>query len=326
MPQKSIAYAVARVHVLERDALGTGHMERLLSSASYGEALRALQEMGWASAEVSDDEQVVAQHVEKACALLREVSPDPAVTDCFLYRYDIQNFKILLKARCLGLAPGLLSACGTVPADKLAHAVSERAYGELPPQLAEAGEALEKRLATGDDPLSIDLILDQTLYRWIFESLGKAMDAKTARLYFTGRVDMLCGIMLLRVRALGRDAAFFRRMLIPGGTVAQEAWLVAFDHPERLPSLLARYGREVELACQRALQSPEALPGLERAMDDALLALFSPLRYAPLSIEPVIGYLLAREREAAAVRLILSAKANGFPAEAVHERLRALYG
>jgi len=61
-------------------------------------------------------------------------------------------------------------------------------------------------------------------------------------------------------------------------------------------------------------------------MDDALLALFVPFHYEPLSLEPVIGYLLAREREASAVRLILAGKAGGFPPEAIRERMRALYG
>ena len=40
---------------------------------------------------------------------------------------------------------------------------------------------------------------------------------------------------------------------------------------------------------------------------------------------PLIGYLLAKEREAGAVRLIVTAKAVGMSADKLQERLRELY-
>ena len=42
MAQNSVAHAVARVHVLGRDALDEGRIDRLLSASNYDEALRAL--------------------------------------------------------------------------------------------------------------------------------------------------------------------------------------------------------------------------------------------------------------------------------------------
>lgn len=326
MPQDSIAYAVARVRVLERDALDAARIERLLTAATYAEALRTLQEMGWANAESADYERLAARHVERACALLREISPDPAVTDAFLMRHDAHNLKMLLKARCLGQPAAHLSSCGTLPPEMLEHAVAERNYQPLPPALAKTMEALEQTLAVRVDPLVIDAALDRALYERVFESLQKGKHNKTALAYFRMRVDLLNAIMLLRVAAMGRDAAFYRQFLLPGGAVEPSEWLEAFDQPERLPERVARYGRSVAQAVERALHDPAGLPNLERAMDDALLALFVPFRYEPLSLEPVIGYVLAREREASAVRLILAGKANGFPPEAIRERLRALYG
>ena len=39
-----------------------------------------------------------------------------------------------------------------------------------------------------------------------------------------------------------------------------------------------------------------------------------------------LGYLLAVEREASAVRLVMAGKQNGFDMDAIRERLRDLYG
>lgn len=47
---------------------------------------------------------------------------------------------------------------------------------------------------------------------------------------------------------------------------------------------------------------------------------------SPDAAQRIIGFLLMREREAAAVRLIMAGKTAGFAAERVQERLRDLYG
>ena len=63
MAQNSVAHAVARVHVLGRDALDAGRIDRLLSASSYEEALKTLNEIGWTNEAGQDPEQAAAEHV-----------------------------------------------------------------------------------------------------------------------------------------------------------------------------------------------------------------------------------------------------------------------
>ncbi len=325
MPQMSIPYAVGRIRVLQRDALDSGRLERLISTASLQEATRALSEIGWAGAEGLEYEQATMQHVEKACSLIKEISPEPAVTDCFLIRYDIHNLKTLLKARCLGEKAEILSPCGTLPVTLLQHAVADHTYKKLPPILSVAMEALEKRLAVQVDALVIDVMLDHAMYRIIFESLHNKR-YPVVRKYFQGKVDLTNAVMLLRAKAMGREESFFQEVLLENGTIPKGEWSKLFSNPEKLAHSLEAYGKRVTLAVKAAVQSNRSLPALEKAMDDYLLSLFLPYRLEPLSLEPLIGYLLACERESAAVRLIMAGKANGFAPEAIRERMRDLYG
>lgn len=326
MPQGSVPYAVARVHVRERDALDAPRIDRLLGAATYEEALRTLAETGWTGADSgADAEAIAAEHVLQACALAKEVSPLPAATDSFLLRYDGLNLKSLLKARCLGQPAPALSGCGVYPADLLTHAVADHSYKKLPDALRSALDALEKVLAVREDALAIDTMVDKAVFAQIAVNM-QAVKSPVIRAYFTGRADMLNAIMLLRVKRMGRDAAFMAGMLLPGGAVSEDLWKAAFDRPEQIPKLLARYGKAVEAASAQAVQDAGRLPALEKAMDDALLAPFSALRRDALRVEPVVAHILAAEREAAAVRLILAGKANGFAPEAIRERLRDLYG
>ena len=79
-------------------------------------------------------------------------------------------------------------------------------------------------------------------------------------------------------------------------------------------------------AAAAAVADFSKLPALEKAVDNELLKLFTPYKYDMMRLEATLAYLLAAEREASAVRLVMAAKANGFAPEAVRERLRDLYG
>ena len=41
---------------------------------------------------------------------------------------------------------------------------------------------------------------------------------------------------------------------------------------------------------------------------------------------PVVAYYLARQNEIRTVRIIVTAKENGFPEETIRERVRKMYG
>ncbi len=325
MPQGSVGYAVARISVMRREHLDAAKLDRLLAAQQPQEALNALQEFGWGNGDKGADYELLAgEHVRQACAFVREVSPDTNITDCFLLRYDIHNLKMLLKARCLKQEAAYLSPCGLWSIDALRHAVADGRYSNLPDTIAEPLAALEKRLAVREDPMDIDVTLDRAMFSTIFERLGR-VSSKVIRQYFTARVDLTNAIIVLRVRAMGRAAGFLSPLLIEGGSIAAAKWIEAFANEGNLPRLLTAYGRRVVGEAQGALAKTGALPGLERAMDDYLLSLFKPYRSSADRIETIIGYLLSQEREAAAVRLVMAGKLNGFSADAIRERLRELY-
>lgn len=322
MPQESIYYAIGRLSVLQKSVLDASKLERLLQSPSAQDARRTLSEFGWN--EGGNYEQMAAAHVEAACRLTKKLATDERLIDCFVLRYDVNNLKMLLKARSLGQEAENLSLCGVYPVDMLRHAVAEHQYAAFPLTLRDALEALEKRLAVSMDPLDIDATLDKALYETIFAWLPK--EARTEKKYFTARVDLVNLVMALRVLHMGKNAAFLKGLLLPGGSISHQAFLKAFEQPEKLPLLLNAYGGKVYQAAIAAQMEPGKIAQLERAMDDHLLSVYSPFRREMDKSERIIGYLLMREREAAAVRLIMAGKTAGFATERIRERLRELYG
>ena len=323
MPQSSIAYAIGSARAPSRRPLGRSDLERLISASGYEEARRQLADMGYGGGQDEDAGQLSVRALEQACAFLRRITPDPALTDAFLLRYDAQNLKILLKARILGEEPEGLSACGTIAADVLRHAVSERVYKKLPTGFMEAMQALEKRIALKVDPMEIDAVIDRAAFQMALERM-KETKSDTARQYFSAKADLQNAVTALRLHALKGLNVKPEQLYLPGGSIKK--WPEANDLEEKLPRLFAAWPSGVREAVILSLSDAARIPVLEKAAEDHLLSMWRTFRHEPFAVEALIGWLLAHERAAQAVRLIMAAKRNGFSEEALRERLREAYG
>lgn len=322
MPQGSIYYAVGRLSVLEKTALDSARLERLLHARDLAEARRVLAEVGFR--EDVHFEQAAEEHLMNACHLVRELATDPKLVDAFLVRHDIANLKILLKARALGQEPEALSLCGIFPVDTLRHAVDEHMYDKLGDVLKAGLDALEKRLAIKSDPMDIDVSLDKMHYAYVFDLLGKKKG--TALTYFRTRVDLTNFSMALRAAHGEKPQSFLAGLLIDGGSVPPKTWLAEYARPERLPLQMQKYGPSLYASAVAAYMNADKLATFERDADDHLLQLFMPFRRSIDRDERLIGHLLMRQRESAAVRLVMAGKENRFPEDIIRERLRGLYG
>ncbi len=97
---------------------------------------------------------------------------------------------------------------------------------------------------------------------------------------------------------------------------------VASNRDELIADLLdSRYGNELEDAIQ-SLDSAESLIRFEHALDGALLNYSQTLsnRY-PLSICPVLAYILAKERETENIRAVARGKEAGLSTEEIEQEL-----
>lgn len=328
MPQISRYYAAGRIRALEKTLLTPAALERLASAGSVAEVARVLSEVGWGDSQNQPGvERLADEHVRTACSLVREITPDPGVTDLFLVKYDILNLKALLKARLLGEESPALSENGTMEPERLRAAVAEANYAYLPALYQAALKEIESGIAVDQDAFRIDARLDILLFGLIADGLEAAKDCPlTIRAYFTARADAANMLIALRTGAMGRDADFAKSLFVPGGKLSPSALEPCVSEPTRLLAAARHqpFFEAVRLGLER-YEAGEGLAPLEKLLEDHQLSLLKPHRYALDSIVPLVGYLLAREREASAVRLIVTAKAAKVPEGALSTRMRRLY-
>ena len=119
-----------------------------------------------------------------------------------------------------------------------------------------------------------------------------------------------------------------KEVLLPNAGVQCDALIAAYElSAETLTKAIS--GSVVKSALQKGLNQMLVsgnISALEKARDNYLLSLVNAHRHEVMTIFPMVGYFLARDREAKAIRLILTVKRNGLDDAVIAERLRELYG
>ena len=68
-----------------------------------------------------------------------------------------------------------------------------------------------------------------------------------------------------------------------------------------------------------------SLTAFEKACDNAVLKTAAGARQVPFGVEVALGYLIAKEAEWTAVRIVMAGRLAGLSADAIRERLRDAY-
>ncbi len=329
MPQPSYAYACARISALEKSIL-SGSIALRLAESSLDDVMRHLADVrygGIPDAQPSDCERMIETERIQTANTIRELSPQPELTDLFLLQTDVQNLKVLVKARLLGSADAVTSEGGLYARELLAEAVQTQNYRELPEKLAEALNEMERRLKIAVEPQTVSVMLD---YGYLAHALSVVQHSKEPfiRQYFAALCDFDNVLTFLRMRAMGAAREDLKGMLLPEGGIRHETLLAAYELSfDALNKVLSdSVARDALNQGLSAMAGSGNIGVLEKERDDYLLSLVNDHRHDAMTIFPIVGYWLARDREAKAIRLLISVKRNGLDDGVITERLRALYG
>ena len=311
----------------EKNLLTAARMERMIDAPSIEEAGKVLQEIGYGEFSAESDRELSAALVterEKLFADLYRFVPDRAVVDVFKVKYDYHNVKALLKAQAMNIdGKHLLLDAGRVSVDRLEKAVADGAYDLLPEELAKAARETAEVIGTTGDPQLGDFILDRAYYA---EMLSAARKTRSTFLesYVRATIDAANLRSAVRTLRMKKGGDFLKKVLFEGGTIQTERILTAalggnLEDPFRSTELRTA----AELGAQAAAGG--SLTKFEKVCDDAVTAVAAKAKSVAFGVEAVIGYLVAKEIEFTAVRIIMSSRMAGISGDTIRERLREAY-
>ena len=319
--QQDFTYAVARIRFRETKLLSDTDLNALLMSSDADAVMRLLRDKGWGDNSDCRPEELLALEENKLWEFINETVDDISVLNFLLIPNDYHNLKVILKCITRDMEPdSMLIEDSVEDAQAIYKAIKSREYGDLPEYLQEvAQDAMTTLLQTSDGQLC-DIIVDKACMEHVYR-LGKESKSDIIRLYcelFVAAADIKIAIRCANTK---KKHDFIRRALAECDTLDVER--LAQAACEGKDEVIAYLGTTEYRSAVEAIET--SMSAFEKWCDDYMTNAMKPQKWEPFGIGPVVAYIIARQNEIKAVRMILSAKLNNLSENTIKERLRDMY-
>jgi V/A-type H+-transporting ATPase subunit C len=319
---ESHAYAFGRVRALEVGLIDATQMKRMLDARTADDALKIISETPYGAylpenPQIPDIEKAIIEELKKTYELSRKISPQREITDLFEVKYDMHNVKILLRSE-----------------------ITERSLSHLLIPLGREGPENIKAALNGDlkavsPEMQHVLSRARALYEETedFQKVQFFLDKERSRILRTGfegspfleefyaiKVDLENIRNFLRAQKFNLD---FEDVFLPGGNLDLKFFGEAKEAAEYF--IEKTRSKDYAFVVSQGLadyEEEKSLVSYEKLTEDFLMQHMKKAKYYSLSIEPLAGYLFAKEREARIVRQILISKMKGID---VTDRVSEVY-
>lgn len=294
MPSASYPYAVGRIRVIEQSLLGEDKLQRL-SELKRSEFARTLTDWGFASdCPVKNDVDALVEWREKQMrATVEDVTPEPSLTDLFLFSADAADIKLLIKARELAQTDvdGYLQK-GVYSLETLKRAVEAKDYSALGQPI---GVLLDAADSAPFEPRRLSAAVDSAVYAEIFHRL-KLMKNRFCTEYFMAEADCTNLLSMLRAKKLGYGADELAPMLVEGGNISPKLITEAYGSDDTV-AVLRDGGAAGELI--DACMADDA----EIRVAEIKTALASRNAYDSFGIGPIVNFTVCALDECRRIRV-----------------------
>ena len=322
MSNTKYTYAVARIRALEVSLFSDAVIEQLLACKTAEQALQLVTEKGWGDPSSDRDmDAVLKREEEKTWEVIRDVAPDMSVFDVLSYPKLYHNLKAAIKEVCTETRnPGIFYDDCQIPGREMLQIVENREFSKLPRGMSRvAEEAFDTLLHTRDGQLC-DIMIDKAALDAICEA-GRRSGEPIIQDYADTTVAIADIKIAVRSQKTGKSVDFMRSAMAEcAGLNIEQLIRAALAGADEIAQYLE--GTSYAGGADALRESPSAF---ERWCDNRMIETLKPQKYETFSIGPLLGYLIARENEIKTVRIILTGKQNGFPDEAIRERIREMY-
>jgi len=321
-------HASSRVKSMEKYLLTSRQLNQMADAHTIDETYKIVNDAGiGAGFGVQDYEQALKANLQDTYRLLGELSGGTDVFNIFRYEHDGLNLKSLIKAQALDRDPTpMMTELGTIPVAVIRELFRQKQLDKLHPRLAEAAvEALDSLAKTGD-PQVVDVLLDKAVLAAMSETAAMYNSSFIQKLV-RSRIDISNIRCMVRICRMDGTPEFFRRVVAPGGSLSKGGCIEAYQ--KGMDSIIAfiessSYGQVLEPA-MGSLRAGGSLTLFEKLCDNYMVRLLDDARLVPFGIEPLVVYLVAKENEIKAARIVLASRLAGVNPEQIKERLRESY-
>lgn len=319
------------VRSYEGNLLSMEDTMRVLESKTVQGAMNVLADFGYGDGKElenpRDFQEVLKKNLDEAYKLVYSIIPDEKEMNLFLYPNDYHNAKVLLKSEFLKTdATPLLLGTGTIPPEEMEEMIRKRSFNGMSVEMRRAVAEAIDLFAKSRDPQEIDIILDKACYK---DMLTDAEDSENEFVseYIRVGIDAINVNTFIRLREIGKPRTFFQKVYLGGGNIDDKFFDNSYEEAySQLAEKLAPFGFHdvFAIGAEQAHRDGKYVL-LEKLLDDMKMNFVRGARLIPFGIEPLVGYLTAKDTENKNLRMILTGMIAGTDCNVTEERLRETY-
>ncbi|MCK9443966.1 MAG: V-type ATP synthase subunit C [Tissierellaceae bacterium] len=332
MDRMDYIQAVTRTRVLETRLLSRARLERMVDAKDMEEVFKVLGETEYANVmggltRDEEYEKILSSELKRVYKLMYEIARDRVVVDLLALKYDYHNLKVLIKEKLLQRDfEDMYISIGSMDFSKVKMDYLAGNFRDMDPKVREAIEEVEKDLEINEDPQRIDILLDKYYFEHLYK-LAESTDIPLFIDYVKDLIDLTNIRTLIRVKKQNKDIKFLEEVVVPHGKIGKDDIVLALnDSTEGIAAKFKSFdvGPDIRKGLE-AYQESNRLSEFEKLMDDYLMDINKPSKFVNFGPEPIFSYVLAKETEIKALRIIMVSKLNKLSPEDIRERLRDLY-
>lgn len=322
------AQSIARIRFLETKMIDRSKLEALVEAKEFSDCVRMLQDSQYSEyVNMSSYEEGLRIALEDFYREMYKISPIREVVDILTIRYDGHNIKSFIKGKLTGIdTSGIAIDAGKMPAESLKFMIKEENFRDMPKTLRMYVEKALESYKNTQDPQDIDITIDKGMYQYMLEvadSSGMEYLVKIIKVM----IDTINIKSFIRIKVQDKGRDFLERAYIKGGSLDFDVFANNLtDSMENFANRIYHtdYFKWVKEGIGEYVKSGD-LGRIEKYGDNYILDYLRKAKLISFGPEPLIAYMIAKENEIRALRIVLTGKKNGVHPDIIRERLRDVY-
>lgn len=318
----SYEFSIGSVRAKENSLFTNSDIEHMQSCNNEKELIHYLNSKGIDGKTIDE---IILDKSAKMWKYLKNIAPDFDIFKPFLLQNDIHNLKVVLKGILSGKDyENLILSPNTIELSTLKKAVENNKFSLLPNWLISSAENAYKILAHTGDAKKSDAVIDKALMEETI-ILAKKSGSKFLLEYFNTLFFYSNIKIAIRSSKTETSRDYLNQALCPlDGFKIQEVINSALKGYENLLNTLEKFS---EYNCDKAIEEYKNSPSdFEKFIDNKLIKITKEnCKRTSEGAEPLMGYLIACEREKQIINIIACSLRTNTDKEVLRERVREIY-
>lgn len=306
MNRNNFILPVSIIKIQEKKLLTEQKLIRMIETNTLKEILKTLNdtEYAFSMAGVTNDEmyeEILFNETKRVFSFVRELTKEEqGIVDMIALKYEYQNLKLRLK--------------------------NDYSNSDLEKHILDTGmqkDNLEKNLLVvkkEKDLQKASILLDK-MYLEDIHRISRELNEDIFIKYSNIVIDKYNIVTFLRLKKQNKNIDYVENMFVDGGSISKNELVKIYENNTYLPvfkkATIAKYWDKFE--------KDGNISDIEKMFDNMIINLAVDYRNVTIGPEPIFTYIIAKEYEMKALRLIMSGKLNNINPEVIKERLRGVY-